>query len=60
MATGRIPSTGQIVDMSRHDIDTWLKNKIMYVNKVGTDGWLQARASASSSRVTLTSSRSID
>ncbi len=65
MAGARVPATGEVVN-AQGSIASSLRNKILYVNKVGSDGWLQARAGDSGvllplskyTKVTLTESRS--
>lgn len=52
MAGGRIPATGQIVT-GQHPLRGALANKVLFVNKVGSDGWLQARQTDSTVLVSL-------
>jgi hypothetical protein len=64
MAGARVPATGQVVN-AQGPIAGSLRNKVLYVNKVGSDGWLQARQGESTAliplskytKVTLTESR---
>lgn len=46
MAGGRVPGNGQIVN-AETPLGAAPVNRIRYVNKVGSDGWLQARVGAS-------------
>jgi hypothetical protein len=63
MAGGRVPATGEVLQ-SQGSVSNNLRNKVLFVNKVGSDGWLQARADAGAllplskyTKVVLTESR---
>lgn len=52
MAYGRVPATGQIIN-TQGPLRGSLANTVRFVNKVGSDGWLQARAAGSTELVSL-------
>ena len=52
MAGGRVPATGQIVNV-QGPLGDVPRNKVLFVNNVGSDGWLQARQSGSMMLVSL-------
>jgi hypothetical protein len=43
MATGRVPSTGQIIHTAG-PVGRTDAGPLRYVNEIGSDGWLQARS----------------
>ncbi len=52
MAGGRVPASGQVTS-TRNPVAQHDPNPFLYVNKVGTDGWLQTRKGESTARIPL-------